>query len=195
MTPPPRLGVLASGGGSNTLALIEAHRRGDLAAPIVLVVSNNSRAGALKHAREHGISAEHISGRSHADVSHAILAALHKHAVDIVVLAGYMKLLGHTVLASFPGRVLNIHPGPLPRFGGPGMFGSHVHEAVLRSSTTHSGPTVHLVDARYDEGPVIAHRRVPVRSDDTSDSLAARVRAAEHDLYWKVIQDQFCGTR
>ena len=96
------------------------------------------------------------------------------------------------VLSAFPDRVVNIHPGPLPRFGGPGMYGPHVHRAVLDAGVPASGPTVHLVSARYDEGPVLAHRPVPVLPDDTPKTLAERVLTAEHDLYWRAIRDRFC---
>jgi phosphoribosylglycinamide formyltransferase-1 len=113
------------------------------------------------------------------------------HDVDVVVLAGWMKLLDPRVVAAYRGRAVNIHPAPLPRFGGPGMFGEHVHIAVLASGATKSGPTVHLVDDRYDEGEIIAHREVPVEPGDTVASLAARVLAAEHDLYWRAIASKF----
>ncbi len=193
MADPPRIGVLASGGGSNLQALIDAHERGDLPAPIVLVIANNSSAGALERARRHGIAALHLSAKTEPDPDRAIARALREHEVDLVVLAGYMKLLGEPVLEAFPGRILNIHPGPLPEFGGQGMFGRRVHEAVLERAATESGPTVHLVNARYDEGPILAHRPVPVLDGDTPDALAARVLDAEHDLYWRVIREVFCG--
>ncbi len=187
------LGVLASGRGSNLRALADACERGDLPATIAVVISNNSRAGALAFARERGITARHISGRTTPDEPSALRDALRAAGVDLVVLAGYMKLVPQTVLAAFPGRVVNIHPAPLPRFGGPGMYGAHVHRAVLDAKVPFSGPTVHLVDARYDEGRILAHRPVPVRPDDTPDTLAARVLAAEHDLYWRVIAEHFAS--
>lgn len=193
MAVPPRIGVLASGGGSNLQALIDAHARGDLPAPVVLVISNNSTAGALERARRHGIAALHVSGKTHDDPGAAILAALREHEVDLVVLAGYMKLVSPTILAAYEGRVLNIHPGPLPEFGGKGMYGRHVHEAVLERGAKSSGPTVHLVDERYDEGPVLAHRSVPVEPGDTPETLSERVLAAEHDLLWRVIRERYCS--
>lgn len=192
MAAAPRLGVLASGGGSNLQALIDAHARGDLPARVVVVISNNSSAGALERARRHSIAALHISAKTDPDPDAAILTALREHDVDLVVLAGYMKLVGSTLLRAFDGRVLNIHPGPLPEFGGRGMYGRRVHEAVLERGAKTSGPTVHLVDERYDEGPVLAHRPVPVMDEDDPQSLAKRVLAAEHDLLWRVIRDRFC---
>lgn len=186
-----RLGLLASGSGSNVRALIDASERGDLTATIAVVISNNSGAGALEHARRSGIPTRHLSTTTCADVDAAIRDTLVEHDVHVVALAGYLKLVGPSVLSTYEGRIVNIHPGPLPRFGGRGMFGHHVHRAVLAAGVPESGPTVHLVDAHYDQGPALAHRPVPVHADDTPDTLASRVLAAEHDLYWRVIQSHF----
>lgn len=188
-----RLGVLASGRGSNLQAILAAIDRGDLHASVVVVISNNSGSGALALARAAGIAALHISSRTHDDPDAAILAAMRERNVDLLVFAGWMKKLDARVVAAFEGRAVNIHPAPLPRFGGQGMWGHHVHEAVLASGVKESGPTVHLVTAEYDEGPVLAHRPVPVLPDDTPDTLAARVLQAEHDLYWRAIADLIAG--
>jgi phosphoribosylglycinamide formyltransferase-1 len=188
----PRLAVLASGGGSNLQALIDAHARGDLPAPIVLVISNRAKAGALERARRHGIPAVHVGRRQYPDPDARILELLREHEVDVVVLAGWLRLVDPRVLAAFPDRIINIHPGPLPRFGGKGMYGLRVHEAVLAAGVSHSGPTVHLVDERYDEGPILAHVEVPVEAGDTAEELQARVLRAEHALFWRVIRDRFC---
>jgi phosphoribosylglycinamide formyltransferase-1 len=188
-----RLGVLASGRGSNLQAILAAVDRGDLHASVVVVISNNSGAGALELARARGIDALHISGRTHADPDAAILDALRERDVDLLVFAGWMKKLDPRVVAAFDGRAVNIHPAPLPRFGGHGMWGHHVHEAVLAAGAECSGPTVHLVNEHYDEGRVLAHRPVPVHPDDTPDTLAARVLQAEHDLYWRTIADLIGG--
>ncbi|MBK6916538.1 MAG: phosphoribosylglycinamide formyltransferase [Deltaproteobacteria bacterium] len=186
-----RLGVLASGRGSNLEALQAAIDRGQLAAEVALVVSNNSSAGALAFARSRDIACAHVSRRTDADEGAALLQHLLDARVDVVVLAGYMKLLDPRVVAAYRGRAVNIHPGPLPRFGGPGMFGAHVHAAVLAAGVTHSGPTVHLVDEAYDEGAVLAHTPVAIEPGDTAEGLAARVLAAEHALYWRAIADHF----
>jgi len=186
-----RLGVLASGRGSNVRALIEAHARGDLSPPIAVVISNNSTAGALALARDHGIATAHISSRTCADPSATLLQTLRDHDANVLVLAGYMKQLDPSVVAAFAGRSVNIHPAPLPRFGGPGMFGDHVHRAVLAAGVTTTGPTVHRVTEDYDEGETLAHHPVPVQPGDDISSLAARVLTAEHALYWQTIEAQF----
>jgi phosphoribosylglycinamide formyltransferase-1 len=188
-----RIAVLGSGRGSNLHALLEAIARGDLRAEVALVLSNNSGAGILAIAREHGLPWAHVSAQTHADPGAALVAALTAVDARLLVLAGYMKLLDPRVLAALPGRVVNVHPGPLPRFGGHGMYGEAVHRAVLAAGVTTSGPTVHLVDERYDEGPVLAHRRVPVEPNDAVATLAARVLTAEHDLLWRVIAARWGG--
>jgi len=186
-----RLTALASGRGSNVAALHAAIERGDLRAELGLIVSNNSGAGVLDFARAHQIPWAHISGKTHADEGAALLEALHAARTDVLVLAGYMKKLDPRVVQAFEGRAVNIHPGPLPRFGGRGMFGRHVHAAVLEAGVTQSGPTIHRVTAEYDEGATLGFRPVPVEPHDTPDTLAARVLAAEHDLYWRVIAETF----
>ncbi len=189
---PPRLGVLASGRGSNLQALVAAYSRGDLPAPVAVVISNNSGAGALTFARDKNIATAHISAKTHADPGAALMGCLYEHEVDLVVLAGYAKPLDARVVATFEGKTLNIHPAPLPRFGGKGMFGAHVHQAVLEAKVPLSGPTVHRVTEAYDEGEILAHQPVTVLPDDDVDSLSARVLEAEHQLYWRVIRDRFC---
>lgn len=181
--------MLASGRGSNLQAILAAIDRGDLHARVVVVISNNSGAGALDLARAAGIDALHISSRTHADPDAAILDALRERDVDLLVLAGWMKRIDARVVAAYEGRAVNIHPAPLPRFGGHGMWGHHVHEAVIAAGVQESGPTVHRVTEHYDEGEVLAHRPVPVLEGDTPDTLAERVLAAEHDLYWRAITD------
>jgi phosphoribosylglycinamide formyltransferase-1 len=189
---PPRLGVLASGRGSNLQALLDAYSRGDLPAPVVVVVSNNSGAGALELARARGVATAHVSSKTHDDPGAALLACLYLHEVDLVVLAGYGKRLDPRVVLAYTGRCINIHPAPLPRFGGPGMYGEHVHRAVLEAGVPLSGPTVHRVTDEYDAGEVLAHQPVPVLPGDDPASLAARVLRAEHELLWRVIRDFFC---
>ncbi len=189
---PPRIGVLASGRGTNLQALVAAYSRGELPAPVVVVISNRADSGALQFARDKGIVDVHISRRTHEDPGAAILGCLYEHEVDLLVLAGYLKLLDPRVVSAYHERAINIHPAPLPRFGGKGMYGEHVHRAVLEARVPLSGPTVHRVSNEFDEGEILAHQPVTVLPNDDVDSLAARVLEAEHELLWRVVRDQFC---
>lgn len=178
-----RVGVLASGSGSNLQALLDACRPPAPAA-VALVACNVAGAGAVARAERAGVPTWHIADPTDGP---ALLGALRTHGVDLVVLAGYLKLVPADVVAAFSGRMVNIHPALLPSFGGKGMYGRRVHEAVLASGATLSGPTVHLVTAEYDQGPILAQWPVPVRPDDTPDSLRERVLAVEHQLLPAVV--------
>lgn len=183
---PLQLGFLASGGGSNMQAILDACDSGHLSAQACVVVGNNSRSGALAKAHSAGIPCRHLSSHTHpepAQLDAAICAALQQQDVQVVCLAGYMKLLGPRTLATFRGHIINIHPGLLPRHGGQGFYGTRVHEAVLAAGDTESGATVHVVDEVYDNGPILSQGRVPVLADDTAETLAARVLIEEHRLY------------
>ena len=178
-----RLAVCVSGRGSNLVALLEA-LAGSAEAEVVLVLSNKADAPALDRARERGIPAEAlVNFRDAAEW----LERLARHQVDLLVLAGYLKLVPAGVISAYRGRILNIHPALLPDFGGPGMYGHHVHEAVVRSGVPFSGATVHLVDEEYDRGEILGQARVPVLPGDTAATLAARVLGAEHRLLPAVV--------
>ncbi len=178
-----RVAVCVSGGGSNLQALLDA-LQGEAPARVVLVLSNRPDAGGLERARRAGVPAEVLADP--ADTTDWI-TRLGRRDVDLVVLAGYLKLVPPGVIAKYRGRMINIHPALLPTFGGPGMYGRRVHEAVLRSGGTESGATVHLVDEEFDRGEILAQRRVPVLAGDTPDSLAARVLEVEHRLLPAVV--------
>jgi phosphoribosylglycinamide formyltransferase-1 len=184
------LGFLASHGGSNMQAILDACAAGRLDAVPCVAISNNSDSMALQRARNAGISAYHISGATHPGEAEdrEILRVLRRHQVDTVILAGYMKKLGPATLGAYGGRILNIHPALLPKFGGQGMYGRKVHEAVLATGETVTGVTVHVVDELYDHGRILAQRAVAVAPDDTPDTLAARVLAHEHQLYAETLQ-------
>jgi phosphoribosylglycinamide formyltransferase 1 len=173
-----RVAVAVSGRGSNLQALLRALGP-DAPARVILVLSDRPEAGALDRAREHGVPAEVLSDP--ADPAEW-LARLARHGTELVVLAGYLKLVPAPVIVRFRDRILNIHPALLPAFGGKGMYGHRVHQAVLASGARESGATVHLVDEVYDRGPVLGQARVPVLPDDTPDRLAARVLEVEHRL-------------
>ncbi len=180
-----RVAVLASGHGSNLQALLDACAPPGSAARVVLVVSNRPDAGALGRAAASGVPTAVIA----ADGQDAgrLLELLAEHRVELVVLAGYLKRVPPPVVAAFRGRMLNVHPALLPAFGGPGMYGRRVHEAVLASGERVSGATVHLVDEQYDHGQILAQWPVPVRPGDTAETLAARVLAVEHRLLPAVV--------
>ena len=185
-----RLGVLASHEGTTLQALIDASTARTLPARIVTVIGNNAEAGALRRAAAAGIATHHLSGVTHPDpgaLDAAICGALTEHAVDLVVLAGYMKKLGPRTLACFRGRIVNTHPALLPKFGGQGMYGMHVHRAVLAAGDTTTGASVHLVDAEYDTGRIVAQCEVDVRAGDTPETLAARVQQHERALLVDVL--------
>lgn len=180
---PMRVAVLASGGGTNLQALLDACREGS-PARVVLVASDKADAGALARARATGVETQHIGDP--ADGS-ALSRLLGERRVDLVVLAGYLKLVPAETVSAFAGRMINIHPALLPAFGGPGMYGIRVHRAVLESGATVSGASVHLVDAQYDRGPIVAQWPVAIRPGDTPESLAARVLEVEHRLLPAVV--------
>ncbi len=185
--PPLRVAVLASGGGSNLQAILDyLAALGDAsAAQVVLAASDRAGAGALVKARAKGVPTAVIANPTDGP---ALTQLLDSHHVDGVALAGYLKFVPREVTERWHGRIINIHPALLPKFGGAGMYGRRVHEAVLAAGETESGATVHQVDNVYDRGAILAQERVPVESGDTPDSLAARVLAAEHRLYPRALQ-------
>ena len=176
-----RVAVLVSGGGTNLQALLDALGPAG-PARVVRVISSRPDAGALERARDAGVPTTVLSDARDAA---ELLAALRD--ADLAVLAGYLQRIPPAVVARFPLRLINIHPALLPAFGGPGMYGRRVHEAVLASGAPISGATVHYVDEEYDRGPIIAQWPVPVRAGDTAESLAARVLEVEHRLLPRVV--------
>ncbi|HWI29195.1 MAG TPA: phosphoribosylglycinamide formyltransferase [Stellaceae bacterium] len=177
-----KLGFLASHGGSSMKAILGAIAEGELRASASVVISNNADAEALSHSRALGIPAYHLSetrlGNADA-LDRAVAETLAERGAELIVLSGYMRKIGPLTLARFRHRILNIHPGPLPKFGGRGMYGRFVHEAVIAAGERLSGICIHVVDDEYDHGPVLARREVPVEPGDTAETLAARVRAQE----------------
>ena len=180
---PVRVAVLVSGGGTNLQALLDALHDSPLAR-VARVISSRADAGALERARRASVPTAVL--RDPGDPAE-LLAALGD--AQLVVLAGYLKLVPAAVVSRFRGRMINIHPALLPQFGGPGMYGQHVHDAVLASGATESGATVHIVDEAFDRGQIIAQEKVRVEPGDTPDSLAARVLEAEHRLLPRVVLD------
>ena len=181
-----RVAVFISGNGSDLQALIDASRAGSLDAEIVLVVSSNPEAYGLTRAKVQKIDTFVFVKKNYPNSGEAdkrLMAELTSHMVDYVALAGYLKMIPPAVLKACPGKVVNIHPALLPKYGGKGMYGHFVHEAVIANGETESGPTVHLVDEIYDHGKILEQARVDVLPDDTPETLAARVLDKEHELY------------
>jgi phosphoribosylglycinamide formyltransferase-1 len=179
--------VFGSGTGSNFRSILAAIDQGTLTGVTIrLVVSNNAEAGILSTARAHALPALHLSQKQFPDeesFAAAMLSALRERGVNFIALAGYLKRVPSSVVAAYRNRIVNIHPALLPRFGGAGMYGLHVHEAVIAAGEKASGASVHYVDEEYDRGPVILQKTVPVLPGDTPESLAARVLTVEHELY------------
>jgi phosphoribosylglycinamide formyltransferase-1 len=181
---PLKLGLLASGNGSSARAIVAAIGTGELAAQARLMVSNNKSAAALAFAAGAGVPALCIPTQGDPGAADARLAeAMLSHGVEVIVLSGYLRQLGPRTLGQYAGRILNIHPGPLPAFGGHGMYGRRVHEAVIAAGVAESGICIHLVDEEYDRGPVLARRAVPVEPGDTPESLEARVTGLEPGFF------------
>jgi formyltetrahydrofolate-dependent phosphoribosylglycinamide formyltransferase len=178
--------VLASGGGSNLQALLDyLDESSPRRAEVALVLSNRGDAGALQRARARDVEARVLASHTDGD---AMLQTLRDAEIGLVVLAGYLKLVPAVVTKAFRGRVLNVHPALLPAFGGPGMYGRRVHQAVLDAGVRVSGPTVHFVDDVYDRGAIVAQWPVPVLAGDSAESLGARVLTAEHALFPRAIE-------
>lgn len=172
-------------------AVVAACRDGRLGASPALLISNNRDSTALTWAADNGLACRHVSARSAGSeeaADAAIAESLTAHRVDLVILAGYMRKLGPRTLTAFSRRILNAHPALLPKFGGQGMYGVHVHTAVLNAGETETGVTIHVVDEVYDHGAVLAQTKVAVMPGDTPESLAARVQAREQELFPDVLR-------
>jgi len=186
-----RIAVFCSGSGSNFKTIFHDLKNRHLQAEIVLCLSNRSNCGAMEFAREKGIETVHITEKeydSFDDFATTMVKCLKDHNIDNILLAGYMRKVPDAVVTAFPDKILNIHPALLPKFGGEGMYGIHVHTAVLNAGETESGATVHFVNEEYDKGRILLQKKVPVLPDDTPETLAARVLECEHILYPEALQ-------
>lgn len=185
-----RIGVFASGRGSNLQAIINSIEAGDLTCKIEFVLSNNSDSGALEIARRYSIPAIHLSERSFIsnNFEKSIFQVLRKYNPDLIVLAGYMKLIQQNLVKEYRNRIINIHPALLPNFGGKGMFGMNVHKAVLDSKEKYSGVSVHLVNEEYDKGKVLYQEKVDISDCKSPEEIAEKVLKLEHIVYPKVLK-------
>lgn len=183
------LGFLCSHGGSNMQAIIDDIKKGKLHANACAMISNNTNAFALQRAKNEGIPNEIVNDLLFPNTTtQEIIRFFKQYNVDTIVLAGYMKIVDNELISAFDGRVLNIHPALLPKFGGKGMYGMNVHKAVLEAKEKKSGATIHQVNAEYDRGRILAQMEVEVKSDDTPETLAERVLSAEHIIYSNTLE-------
>ena len=185
------IAVFASGRGSNFDALQRTILKEHFPAQIAVVISNNSQAGVLELARSYNIPAVHLSQRQFStaeEFQQKILSVLHDHTVNFIVLAGYMKRIDQAIIRAFRQRIINIHPALLPKYGGEGMYGMRVHEAVLKASEKFSGATVHMVDEEYDHGKILLQDIVETENDESPETLAAKVLKVEHRILPEVVR-------
>ena len=191
------IAVFVSGGGSNFKAIHQQISLGEIPGQIVLVISNNPKCSAIEYAIENFISHVIINETRYPNPhtrNELLTATCVKAEIDLICLAGYMKMLPPAIVKEYENKILNIHPGLLPEFGGKGFFGMRVHEAVIESGKRESGATVHFVDEIYDHGPIIAQKKVEILESDTAESVAAKVLKLEHKLFPEVVK-AFCEDR
>lgn len=186
------IAFFASHGGSNFQAIVEAIRNQNIAAEPVLLISNNSDAYALERAKSLGVKPIHISSAQYdtaTEFQSALLGVLDEHSIDLVVLAGYMRMIPKVLIEKYHNRILNIHPALLPKYGGKGMYGMNVHSAVHEAGDSESGATVHLVNEKYDEGKILKQGKVAISKDDTPENIARKVLEVEHRIYAETIKE------
>lgn len=180
-----KIAILASGEGTNAERIIRyfSEKR---TAEVALVITNKTQAGVLKRTEKLNVPSLIITAREFADGE--ALKALHRYNIDFIVLAGFLLKVPDTILHDYPNKIVNIHPALLPKFGGKGMYGARVHEAVIAAGEKESGITIHYIDAHYDEGNTIFQATCPVLPDDTPDTLAARVHQLEYKYFPQIIE-------
>ena len=192
-----KIAVFVSGGGSNFIAIHRQIIQGNILGKIVMVFSNNPNCGAIKFAEGNSIPIFIINAARYPNAhtrDEFLLETCLKAEIDLICLAGFMKMLPQNIVKQYEYRILNIHPGLLPEFGGKGFYGTRVHEAVINTGKRESGATVHFVDEIYDHGPIILQKKVEVMETDTPESLAARVLKLEHELFPEVVK-AFCENK
>lgn len=186
------IAVFASHGGSDLQAIINGCKNDRINAAVAVVISNNGDSLALQRAENEGIPALHMSAKKYGSeetLAEKLLAVLDDYRVDMIFLAGYMRMLHVSVLEKYENKVFNIHPALLPKFGGKGMYGINVHKAVIEAGERETGVTIHRVSAEYDSGEIVAQTKVAVKDGDTAETLAARVLEREHSFLVEVIGD------
>ena len=192
-----KIAIFVSGGGSNFKAIHQQIIQGNILGKIVMVFSNNPNCGAIKFAEENSIPIFIINVTRYPNPhtqDEFLLETCLKAEIDLICLAGFMKMLPQNIVKHYEYKILNIHPGLLPEFGGKGFYGTRVHEAVINTGKRESGATVHFVDEIYDHKPIILQKKVEVMETDTPESLAARVLKLEHELFPEVVK-AFCENK
>jgi len=191
------IAVFASGRGSNFAAILADIQKGNIPAKIKCVISDQSHPQVFEKAKQSGIATHFVNikqFKTSADYTNFLISLLDRYQIDLVILAGYLKLIPNPLVRKYKHAMINIHPALLPNFGGKGYYGRRVHEAVIKSGVKVTGVTVHFVDEHYDTGPIIHQQKVPVKLTDTPDSLAKRVLKVEHQVFPEVVK-AFCEDR
>lgn len=188
-----KIAFLASHNGSAAQAIAKACLNGTVPAKPVLLISNNEGSNALKWAKELRLKTALVNAGNAADPDAAIAGLIEDHGIDLVICSGYMKLVGPETIAAAHGAILNVHPALLPRHGGKGMYGRHVHQAVFDGKETETGITIHLVDSEYDRGRILAQKRLPVGNGESVEEIEEMVKAAEPDFYIETLRKILSG--
>jgi phosphoribosylglycinamide formyltransferase-1 len=188
-----KIAFLASHNGSSAKAITLACKDGLIPAQPSLLIASNSKANALLWGKDAGLETHIVAASTHEDVDQAIADLLTHHQIDLVICSGYMKLIGPKTIHAMQGRILNVHPALLPNYGGKGMYGRFVHQAVFDNKDTQTGVTIHMVDGEYDQGRIIAQKIVPVAPSHSVDDIENNVKAAEPDFYIETVQKILSG--
>ncbi len=186
------IAVFASHGGSDLQAIIDGCKSNKINAEVAVVISNNGDSMALQRAIKEGIDRYHLSTKTEGSedlLAKRLLTLLEDYKIDMIFLAGYMRLLHVSILEKYHNKIFNIHPALLPKYGGKGMYGMHVHEAVVAAKEKETGITIHRVNSEYDSGEIVAQTKVTVLENDTAETLGARVLDREHEFLVEVISD------
>ena len=186
-----RIAVFASGRGSNFQAILEQINNGLISTTVGLCITNNPNAGVIDIAKAAGISVKIFPPKDYSDsqaYNEAIFNALIESQIDFIVLAGYLKLIGRQIVERYSNKIINIHPALLPSFGGKGMYGHHVHDAVFNRGVKFSGATVHLVNSEYDAGPIVLQKAVSIEDVQSGDEIARRVLEIEHEIFPQAVK-------
>lgn len=187
-----RIAIFASGNGSNAEDIIRYFRENEVRAEVVLVVCNNREAGVLQRSRDLGVATE-VMSRDEINNPAEMLGVLERYAVDAIVLAGFLLMIPSFLTGHYAGKIINIHPSLLPKYGGKGMYGRHVHEAVVAAGETETGITIHLVNERFDDGRILFQAHTPISPGDTPADVERKIHILEQQHFPRVIAENLLG--